>query len=107
MAYVYKENRELENVILDPDSRSQAVEDIWDYLKPGNHRRKLHGIGQIVYKNRYQYIKDKLIMLEDEFLCKIYKPDVEFLIYKCPTIADIDCYCRKIFYREWSDVKEV
>lgn len=101
MAYIYKENRGIENMLLDPDSRPQAVEDIYGLVK--SHHPKKNGIGQIVYKNRYQYIKDKVLMLEDEFLCHVYRTDVEFLVYKCPTIADIDCYCRKIIYREWPD----
>lgn len=97
----YKPNRILEDDVLTSDSRPEAVEFISDALR--YHVPPHSGMGEIKYRNRYQYIQDKLKMLQDEFLCKIYRSDVEFMVYKCLTIADIDCYCRKIIYREWPD----
>ena len=98
--YVYKSNRTLEDNVICEDQRADFVEECCELLK---YYPRKNGMGQIKFANRRQYIKDKILMLQNEFLCHVYRTDVEFLVYKCPTIADIDCYCRKIIYREWPD----
>lgn len=82
-------------------TEDSIVNDVWEHLK--HHIPKNHGLGIVYYKNRKQYIKEKLEMFMDEFMCDITYEDVVYICTKCWSEDTINKACRAIFERCYPD----
>lgn len=58
-------------------------------------------IGELKYRNRKQYIRDKLCMIRDEFHVMPTEKDISHICRKLYTRFSIDLYCRQIINRAY------
>lgn len=72
------------------DTTKETVDRIWKSVLFGS--RGIHSFGEIKYKDRLQYIEDKAKIYLHEMMVAISRSDIDHLVRKCKTTADIDAY---------------
>lgn len=72
------------------DTTEETVNRIWKAVLFGSIG--IRGFGELKYKDRLQYIEDKAKIYLHEMMVTISRSDIDHLVRKCGTIADIDAY---------------
>lgn len=85
-------------------STTEFVDWLWYYLE--YHIPKTNGLGQLKRLNKKQYIRDKLELLKDEFLCPITYEDVRHVVVDSWSFDDVDRTCRDILLRHFEHMEE-
>lgn len=73
------------------DTTEETVNRIWKSVLFGS-MGTWKGYGELKYKDRLQYIEDKAKIYRWEMNVDIDRNDIDHLVRKCGTIADIDAY---------------